>query len=111
MDMTAASVPAAPSPELRLTRRGRLLALTAFVVLLLGMLGIWSAGSVAVPPGSEPARTRPVVVTPGQTLWEIAAVAQPAADPRATIEQILELNGLSAPVELQVGQRVAVPVG
>ena len=111
--MSAATVHALATPEteLRLTRRGRLVALVGFVALLFALLGVWSAGSAAAPAEGDLEPTRAVVVTPGLTLWEIAADARPAADPRATIEAILDLNGLSPPAQLQVGQRLAVPVG
>jgi LysM repeat protein len=51
-----------------------------------------------------------VVVRPGETLWAIAAQADPAADPRAVIPEIIDLNSLSG-TSLQVGQVLLVPKG
>jgi LysM repeat protein len=60
--------------------------------------------------GEAAAKTDPtfVVVQPGQTLWEIARVAAPGEDPRATIGRILDLNALSG-VDIRAGQRLALP--
>ncbi len=51
-----------------------------------------------------------VVVRPGDTLWGIAAKADPAADPRAVISQIEELNALSS-TAITIGQVLFVPRG
>src|SRR5450755_3036530 len=102
----------------RLTRRGRVvvaglaLALTTAVVVL-----IWlgAAGGAAAADHGLPARavyqglTR-VVVRPGQTLWSIAAAAEPSADPRVVIQQIIEANALSG-ATIGAGQLLWVPKG
>ncbi len=44
---------------------------------------------------------------PGDTLWEIARAADPAADPRDTIDAIAELNGLAGPIV--PGQQLLIP--
>ena len=49
-----------------------------------------------------------VVVRPGDTMWSIAVRADPAADPRAVIQQIVEDNGLTG-TAIQVGQVLWVP--
>ena len=41
---------------------------------------------------------RHVVVEPGQSLWSIALGAEPQADPRAVIQQIMEFNALGSQV-------------
>jgi LysM repeat protein len=51
-----------------------------------------------------------VVVRPGQTLWSIAERAEPAADPRIVVQQIIEFNALSGPV-IQPGESLWVPKG
>ena len=51
-----------------------------------------------------------VVVRPGQTLWSIAARAEPTADPRAVIQQIMEVNAISSP-DVQPGELLWVPRG
>jgi LysM repeat protein len=49
-----------------------------------------------------------VVVHPGQTLWSIAAQAEPAADPRAVMQQIIDLNALRG-TGIEPGQHLWVP--
>jgi hypothetical protein len=46
------------------------------------------------------------VVAPGDTLWSIAADIAPEADVRATVQQLVELNG-SSPIV--VGQQLVLP--
>jgi LysM domain len=97
---------------LRLTRRGRLVLaavalLTAMVVVLL------VAPSAAGMSGHQPARAgyqhmKQVVVLPGQSLWSIAAAADPSADPRIVIQQIIEANALGG-ASIRAGQLLWVP--
>jgi len=49
-----------------------------------------------------------VVVRPGDTMWDIAVRADPAADPRAVIQQIIDDNGLTGTAIL-AGQVLWVP--
>jgi LysM repeat protein len=51
---------------------------------------------------------RQVVVQPGQTLWSIASAAEPSADPRGVIEQIMSVNDLTS-TKLPVGEEIWVP--
>ena len=100
----------------RLTRRGRrvvaalALALTASVVMLIWLA---AAGGAAASDHRAPARgayqgLAQVVVRPGQTLWSIAAAAEPSADPRVVIQQIVEANALSG-ATIHTGQLLWVP--
>ena len=50
-----------------------------------------------------------VTVTPGDTLWSIAAQAAPDRDPRAVIDEIRQLNDVTGSV-LPVGVVLRVPV-
>lgn len=106
---------AVPGP-IRLTRRGR------FVVGLLAGLAIagaaaliWFAVTGQAQAASKvtpvPARAHSmirVVVRPGQTLWGIAAKADPSADPRIVIQQIMNDNALSG-TAVNAGQVLWVP--
>ncbi len=107
-------MPAGPTP-LRLTRRGRL------VVTALAVLGVTLAVLMASLLGSGGAQAsnngltggayqgmHQIVVQPGQTLWSIASSAEPTADPRAVIQQIMSVNALSAS-NIQAGQLLWVP--
>ena len=43
---------------------------------------------------------RQVVVQPGQNLWALATRAEPGADPRLVIQQIVSANALSGDSDL-----------
>jgi LysM repeat protein len=57
--------------------------------------------------GSGPAPVETVVVTPGDSVWSIAA-SHYAGDPRPHVEAILVANHLSSPV-LMPGQTLRIP--
>jgi LysM repeat protein len=48
------------------------------------------------------------VVQPGDTLWVIARRAVPDADPRITVQRIVDLNGLTGTAVVP-GQQLALP--
>ncbi len=109
--------PARPG-AVRLTRRGRrvvaglVIALTAVAVALIWLA---AAGGAAASDHGAPARAvyqglTQVVVRPGQTLWSIAAAAEPSADPRVVIQQIVEANALTG-ATIHSGQLLWVPEG
>jgi predicted Zn-dependent protease len=96
----------------RLTRRGRAVVVLALTGSLFGgavaVAGVSFAGADRGAPGAL--QLRHVTVRPGDTLWAIAAKAAPGADPRAMIQRISDLNGLSdAP--LVPGQQLVLPAG
>jgi hypothetical protein len=83
--------------SLRLTRRGRLVAAAAtLLIAVLTLVGVASrVGSLSESspvPASAPAQ---VVVAPGETLWSIAARVAPERDPRTVVARIRDLNGMS----------------
>ena len=49
-----------------------------------------------------------IVVQPGQTLWSIAAQADPAADTRLVIQRIVTANSLTSE-NIAAGQRLWIP--
>jgi hypothetical protein len=92
----------------RLTRRGRLAVLTASVVAVLGLAFAAASASIA---NDHPEPTRVVVVTPGQTLWDIssAAVADTGSgDVRSMMSHIEAINHLDS-ASLQAGQHLRIP--
>jgi hypothetical protein len=104
----AAAVP------LRLTRRGRVVVAVA-TALLLAVLSLVIAASAQatnhpLPSGGARQHLTQVTVRPGQSLWSVAENADPGADTRAVIQQIVELNGLTGDVVF-AGQRLWVPRG
>jgi hypothetical protein len=76
---------------LRLTRRGRVV-LTGLTALLITGLGI-GAGTAQAASGRDVTR---VTVSQGQNLWWVAEKADPDADPRAIIAEVIGLNGLTS---------------
>ena len=108
---------ARPGP-IRLTRRGRIVVGTLIGIGVAAVAGlIWFAVAGQAQASSQLRPEAPagnsvlrVVVKPGETLWGIAAQADPAADPRAVISQIQELNALSGST-IMVGQVLWVPRG
>jgi hypothetical protein len=106
-------------PRTRLTRRGRIVVsvLVPAVMLLVAALA-WiagatradAAGSGGPPPSAVYRNLRPVIVQPGESLWTVAVQAEPGADPRGVIQQIIDLNALGG-TSVQPGQRLWVPRG
>lgn len=89
------ATPRAVAPRtagIRLTRRGRLVLAAVALAVLGGGLGLGQAAADGPPPAIEVA---PYTVTPGDTLWGIAAgVAAPGQDLRDVIATIQDLNNL-----------------
>ena len=103
----------------RLTRRGRLVvAGLAMLVVIVAATLLWMtvAGSVQASAQGGPAPRSPyqgmtqVVVRPGQTLWSIAAAAEPSANTWTVVQQITQVNALNGPV-VRAGQLLWVPKG
>jgi nucleoid-associated protein YgaU len=112
----AAIVPARRGRGIRLTRRGRrvvvgfvaAVAVAAAAALWLAAATRAQAANHGVAPGTVEQSMTAVVVQPGQTLWSIALRAEPAADPRVVISQIVEFNALGSDVVVP-GERIWVP--
>lgn len=104
---------AADGGGLRLTRRGRLAVLLAWLVLALVVGFSLAAGSAADLDSGAPQPARVVVVGTGDTLWGLAADAAAASgedDVRGMVRTIQELNGLESGL-IQTGQQLRVPLG
>ena len=104
----------AANPPLRLTRRGRIVVAVA-AALVLAALSLVIAGAAQatnhpVSAGTGQQHLAQVTVHPGQNLWSVAESADPSADTRAVIQQIIELNSLTGNTVF-AGQRLWVPRG
>ena len=102
----------AANPPLRLTRRGRIVVAVA-AALVLAALSLVIAGAAQATNHPVSARTAQqnlaqVTVHPGQNLWSVAESADPSADTRVVIQQIIELNSLTGNTVF-AGQRLWVP--
>ena len=97
------------APQVRLTRRGRLVVFTGALLLVLALGVLWGGGSVAteLPGTAEP--TLVVQVEAGDTLYDIAARVTTDGDVAAMVEEIEDLNRLDTSV-VYAGQKLRVPV-
>jgi hypothetical protein len=108
----ARSVPSTFRRQAR--RRLTILVCTAIAVvlapLLFGVVGAIQGGdsSTVAPAAAAPSATATYVVQPGDTLWTIASRIAPGHDVRATVDDLVRLNGSAA---LQVGQRLRIDTG
>jgi hypothetical protein len=108
-------VQARPGP-VRLTRRGRRVVaalvigvvIVAVTVLWMSLAGSVQASSHGAAQGSPYRGMTQVVVQPGQTLWSIAAAAEPSGNAWAVVQQIVNVNALSS-ASVQTGQLLWVP--
>ena len=116
-DRVARKARVAPRPSpVRLTRRGRRLVaalvigvvIVAVTVLWMSVAGSVQASSHDSAQGSPYQGMTQVVVRPGQTLWSIAAAAEPSGNSWAVVQQIINVNALSS-ASVQAGQLLWVP--
>lgn len=91
------TAPAPTVPVSRSTYLRRRIAVVIGVMIVALALVLTSDAISAEAGGDAPASAGHVVVQPGQTLWDIAAVEAPAGmDVRAYLLQIEQLNGIRA---------------
>jgi hypothetical protein len=96
--------------SVRLTRRGRVVAVLVFLGLALAAMTLMGGWATATLDGGTPEPVRVVEVAPGDTLYDIAAdLAQPG-EVRAMVHKIQELNSLPG-ASIEEGQKLAVPRG
>ena len=108
MSATTATQHSTAASHTRLTRRGRVLLLTALVAVLFGAFSLGRSVSEAAAPSSRPAQNV-VTVERGDSLWTLARRVAPDNDPRDVVAQIHDLNDLSS-AGLVPGQQLVLPV-
>lgn len=94
----------------KLTRRGRLMIFAAALLVAMVALVAIAGAVIATSGAGDPVPAQTVQVGSGDTLWDIAAAANPGGNVGTTVHDIAELNGLAETGALQVGQRVSVPL-
>ena len=99
-----------PAGAVRLTRRGRFVAVFAFLALALAVMTMMSGWATATLDGGTPERVRVVEVQPGDTLYGIAGGLAKPGEIRAMVHRIQELNSLPG-AQISEGQKLAVPAG
>ena len=87
-----------------------LLLVAVLTPVLLALASGAQAANHGVPASTVRAAMRQVVVKPGQSLWSIALNAEPKADPRVVVQQIMEFNALGTQVVVP-GESLWVPRG
>ena len=117
LSISPAFVPsAAAKPRLarnatvKLTRRGRVVFLLAFLAMALVVMMSLSGWATATRDGGTPQQVRIVEVQPGDTLYGIAGTIAKPGKIRETVHEIQQLNSLPSG-GLSVGQKLSIPVG
>jgi LysM repeat protein len=106
----------ASAPRLRLTQRGRLVAVIVGALLAATLCIAFGLMPAAATSGAEPvaglsgasAVGPTLVVQPGESLWSIATRIAPGVDPRVTVQQLVDRNGLAG-TALEAGQVLRLP--
>jgi hypothetical protein len=91
---------------MRLTRRGRVAVLAIGLLVALAFGFLFASGSTATERGES---TTTIQVTPGETLWDIAASVAVEGHTGEMVEHIKSINHLEG-AALQVGQHLLVPL-
>jgi Tfp pilus assembly protein FimV len=77
--------------------------------LLISLLASGGAQATNHGPARSPYQgMHQIVVRPGQTIWSIAAAAEPSADTRTVVQEILTVNALTSG-SISAGQLLWVP--
>jgi len=96
-----------PAP-LHLTRRGRVVLVLVAILVALGGTFV-ATRAAAAGPVSAPEVQR-YVVSPGDTLWQIASgIARPGEDLRDVVQRIEVLNNMSS-ASLVAGDEIVLPL-
>lgn len=106
---TRRAAPAAASPALRLTRRGRLVLVATFLAVIAVAMVALGGLAIGTRDSGTPEPVRTIEVGPGDTLYAIAGTVARPGHVREMIDRIEQLNALTGP-ELQIGQQLAVPL-
>jgi nucleoid-associated protein YgaU len=96
------------APPLRLTARGRRVAVVLAVLLAMAVITIASALLGGGGSGLELMGTSSVVVEPGDTLWSLAGTVAGDRDVREVVDEIQLLNRL-ADARIEPGQVLRLP--
>ena len=85
-----------------------LAALVAAAAIWIGTAGSVQASSGHAASGSPYQGMTQIVVPPGQTLWSVAAAAEPSGDSWDVVQQIMNVNALNGP-EIHAGELLWIP--
>ncbi|MCW2808415.1 MAG: Peptidoglycan-binding LysM [Marmoricola sp.] len=96
--------------RVRLTRRGRLVAVLSFLGIALAVMTAMGGWATATLDAGTPTPVRVIQVGPGDTLYGIAADLAEPGEIRSMVLRIQELNSLPD-AQIAEGQKLAVPRG
>jgi hypothetical protein len=102
--------PSTTPPAVRLTRRGRLVLVIAFLSIVVALMIPMAGLATASLTGGTPEPVRVIEVAPGDTLYAIAAELAEPGEIREMVHRIQELNSLPS-AQIDEGQKLAVPRG
>ncbi|MEP6817058.1 MAG: LysM peptidoglycan-binding domain-containing protein [Marmoricola sp.] len=105
---SATEQPPAARRAVRLTHRGRVVAVFGFLAFALALMTAFGALATATHQSGTPEPVRVLQVGPGDTLYGIAGGVAKPGHVREMVHHIQELNSLSGSA-LQVGQQLAIP--
>lgn len=108
--MTAVTV--TPTPQLRLTQRGRIvfgMLATVLVAASLALVASVSAPHAQASDAEAEASFHYVIAQPGTTLWSLATELDPKMDPRDLVAEMVKLNQFDGS-GVQAGEAIAVPL-
>jgi hypothetical protein len=94
--------PVRPAPQVRLTRRGRLVVFVASLLIVLTAAFMFAAGAMGTDHAGTPTPTATYVVGDGETLGGIARQVG------SSVLELEQLNRLSS-AEIMAGQKLRVP--
>jgi len=94
--------------RIRLTSRGRAVARTLAIVLVVAVFLLVAPGLARGDGPDRPAPRATYVVEPGDTLWSIARRVAPGQDPRPVVDGLIEANDIQG--GLRAGQELSIPV-
>jgi Tfp pilus assembly protein FimV len=98
----------AEAVRVRLTARGRAVARTLAIVLVVALFLLVAPGLARGVGPDRPAPRVTYVVEPGDTLWSIARRVAPGEDPRPVVDRLIEANDVRG--GLRTGQELSIPV-
>jgi len=99
----------ARKPRLRLTARGRAVLLAVIAIPVAGVIAAAALNGGAATATLEAGEPVSVIAVPsGESLWSIAELLAPEADPREVIDDIVRFNRLPS-ADVQAGQALAIP--
>jgi hypothetical protein len=96
-------IPVRPAPQVRLTRRGRLVVFVASLLIVLTAAFVLAAGAMGPDHAGTPTPTSTYVVGDGETLGGIARQVG------SSVLELEQLNRLSS-AEIMAGQKLRVPI-